>query len=120
MMHHSNIGSAVDRAHSVVLCVLICVSLLATAHGQSRGAQPLDQMIEALGGQTFLDVDDIHTTGRFFGFSRGELKSGDTFSDFIKFPDMERTEFGGPKYKTIQINRGKQGMKVEGKKDPVE
>jgi hypothetical protein len=87
---------------------------------QSRGTQPLDQMIEALGGQAFLDVQDIHTTGRFFGFSRGELSSGDIFSDFIKFPDMERTEFGGPKYKTIQINRGKQGMKVEGKKDPVE
>jgi len=42
------------------------------------------------------------------------------FSDFIKFPDMERTEFGGPKFKSITINRGKTGSKVEGKKDPAE
>jgi len=74
-------------------------------------------MLEALGGQTFLDVDDIHTTGRFFGFSRGELKSGDLFADYIKFPDMERTEFG-QKNKTITINHAKEGMKIEGKKDP--
>src|SRR5215468_6861574 len=105
---------------SILLCLCLCVLVVIKIRAQSRGTQPLDQMIEALGGQAFLDVKDIHTTGRFFGFSRGELSSGDIFSDFIKFPDMERTEFGGPKYKTIQINRGKQGMKVEGKKDPVE
>jgi len=73
-----------------------------------------------LGGQTFIDVDDIHTTGRFFAFTRGELSAADLFSDFIKFPDMERTEFGGPKFKSITINRGKTGSKVEGKKDPAE
>jgi hypothetical protein len=50
-----------------------------------EAAQPLDQMIDALGGQTFLDVDDIHTTGRFFSFSRGELSAGDLFADYIKF-----------------------------------
>jgi hypothetical protein len=31
---------------------------------------------------------------------------------------MERTEFGTNKNKSITINRGKEGMKVEGKKDP--
>jgi hypothetical protein len=30
---------------------------------------------------------------------------------------MERTEFGGPKFKTINVNRGKEGWKQEGKKD---
>jgi hypothetical protein len=105
------------RRLSVILC--LCVFVL-SAHAQSRGIQPLNQMIDALGGQTFLDVNDIHTTGRFFGFSRGELNSSDFFADYIKFPDMERTEFGGPKFKTISINHGKQGMKAEGKKEPVE
>src|SRR6266568_903664 len=61
--------------------------------------QPIDQMIEALGGQVFLDVKDIHATGRFFGFTRGELSAADAFADYIKFPDMERTEFGGLKNK---------------------
>ncbi len=100
---------------SLFLC--LC-AFVVTTHGQSRPTQVIDQMITALGGQVFLDVKDIHTTGRFFGFSRGELSSGDLFSDYIKFPDMERVEFGGPKNKSIQINRGKEGSKVEGKKDP--
>src|SRR6185295_4820179 len=101
----------------------LCISVIGTAGAQSRsgsqtGSQTINQMIEALGGQAFLDVQDIHVTGRFFGFTRGELSSTDTFTDFIKFPDMERTEFGGPKNKSITINRGKEGQKVEGKKDP--
>jgi hypothetical protein len=94
----------------------LCVFAL-TGEAQ-RTNQTLDQMIEALGGQAFLEVTDIHTTGRFFGFSRGELNSSDLFVDYIRFPDMERVEFGGPKSKSIQINRGKEGWKVEGKKDP--
>jgi hypothetical protein len=76
-------------------------------------------MIEALGGQTFLDVKELQMTGRFFGFSRGELNSSDTFADYIKFPDMERTEFGSAKNKAITINRGKEGWKVEPRKDPA-
>src|SRR6516165_99343 len=104
---------------SLVLSLCLC-ALTAGAQAQSRSIQPLDQMIDALGGQTFLDVKDIHTSGRFFGFSRGELHSSDLFADYIKFPDMERTEFGGLKFKTITINSGKQGMKAEGKKEPIE
>ena len=103
-----------------ILTLCLCASAV-TAYGQSRtGAQTIDQMIEALGGQAFLDVKDIHLTGRYFGFTRGELSATDIFADYIKFPDMERTEFGGPKNKTITINRGKEGAKVEGRKDPAE
>src|SRR5690242_3394091 len=79
---------------------------------QGRSNKPLDEMIDALGGQAFLDAEDIHTSGRVYAFTRGDLSGLDTFADYIKFPDMERTEFGGPKFKTITINRGKQGMKV--------
>jgi len=75
-------------------------------------------MINALGGAAFLDVKDIHTTGRFFAFTRGDLSSSDIFSDYIKFPDMERTEFGTVNKKSVQINRGKEGWKVVGKRDP--
>src|SRR6476660_2591766 len=100
---------------SLVLCLCVVVVGL---HAQSRSNQTIDQMLQALGGQAFLDIDDIHTSGRFFAFTRGELSGSDLFSDYIKFPDMERTEFGGPKNKSIKINSGKEGMKVEGKKDP--
>jgi hypothetical protein len=99
------------------LALCICATAV-VAHAQQRPNQTIDQMLMALGGQMFLDVDDIHTSGRFFGFTRGELSGSDLFSDYIKFPDKERTEFGGPKNKSIKINSGKEGMKVEGKKDP--
>jgi hypothetical protein len=79
----------------------------------------MDQTVKALGGQAFLDVKDIHTKGRFYSFTRGELAGVDVFVDYIKFPDMERTELGS-KNKSITMNRGKEGMKVEGKKDPEE
>ena len=106
--------------HRVLCCAFIlCIGAAGIgAQAQSRPSQALDQMIEALGGQAFLDVDDIHTTGRFFAFTRGELSGSDLFSDYIKFPDMERTEFGGPRNKSIKINSGKEGSKVEAKKDP--
>ena len=97
----------------------LCMFVVHDASAQTvKPAQIMDDMIRALGGQTFLDVDDIHTTGRFFGFTRGELATSDTFVDYIKFPDMERTELGSAKNKSIQINRGTEGWKVEGKKDP--
>jgi outer membrane lipoprotein-sorting protein len=100
------------------LVLFILFASVSITHAQARASENIDQMLGALGGQAFLDVKDIHTAGRFFGFSRGQLSSGDLFSDYIKFPDMERTEFGGPKNKSITVNRGKEGSKVEGKKDP--
>ena len=109
------------RLLNTVFIVSLCLCVfVVTIHAQSRTNPTIDQMIQALGGQMFLDVKDIHTTGRFFAFTRGELSGGDLFSDYIKFPDMERTEFGGAKNKSITINRGKEGQKVEGKKDPVQ
>jgi hypothetical protein len=114
----------VHRTALTILCsfaLCFCASAV-RAQTSPRPTQTMDQMIDALGGQTFLDVDDIHTSGRFFAFSRGELSGADLFADYIKFPDMERTEFGGPalKNKVISINRGKAGSKVAGRKEPQE
>ena len=85
---------------------------------QTKPRQAIDQMIDALGGPTFLDVIEIHTTGRFFAFTRGDLSSSDIFSDYVKFPDMERTEFGPLNRRTVRINRGKEGWSIPGKKEP--
>jgi len=105
-----------------VLTLCVCAFVLSDPAGgqtQTRPAQVIDQMIQALGGTAFLDVRDIHTTGRFFAFTRGDLSSSDVFSDYIKFPDMERVEFGTLSRKSIRINRGKEGWTIPGKKDPL-
>jgi hypothetical protein len=102
---------------SCLLFSCLCV-LTVVPHAQTRSNPIVEEMIQALGGETFLEAREIHVTGRFFGFSRGELNSSDVFVDYIKLPDMERTELGGQKNKSITINRGKEGWKVEGRKDP--
>ena len=103
------------RLLPLCLCFLVVIR---PAESQTKADQLVDQMIEALGGEAFLDVKDIHTTGRFFAFTRGQLSGSDIFSDYIKFPDMERVEFGPPTRRTTQINRGKEGWKIAGKKPP--
>ena len=103
------------RVIPLCLCVLVAANPVQT---QTKANQLIDQMIDALGGQTFLDVKDIHTTGRFFAFTRGQLSGSDIFSDYIKLPDMERVEFGPTTRRTTQINRGKEGWKIVAKKSP--
>ncbi len=104
---------------TLAFCLFLCGLGQANASwAQTRANQSIDQMIDALGGAAFLDVKDIHTTGRFFGFTRGDLSSSDIFSDYIKFPDMERTEFGTLNKRSITINRGKEEWKIVGKREP--
>src|SRR5215475_12991255 len=95
--------------------LMLLLGGLPTIPAGAQSPQPrkiLDDMLNALGGQTYLDVDDMHTVGRFYQFKRGELTGGDNFEDYIKFPLMERTEFGRQKAKEIQINNGDKGWKI--------
>jgi hypothetical protein len=95
--------------------------ILPVAAAQSQSARQLaDQMIAALGGSAFLDVQEIHTTGRYFSFSKGELSGGDLFVDYIRFPDTERTEFGRERSKTITINKGSEGWVINTREKQVE
>jgi hypothetical protein len=104
-----------------VAVALAVVSLNAYAQTAPAGRQLLDSMIAALGGKQFLDVTEIQTSGRFFTFKRDQVASSDLFVDHIKFPNMERLEFGREKEKTVEIHRGLEGWMVtppKGKGDP--
>jgi len=95
--------------------VLYTAVLLAAvqSHGYAQttasGKQLLDSLIQALGGQVFLEARDIKTAGRFYQFKREQIASADLYTDYVKFPDMERTEFGKEKEKTINVNHGTKG-----------
>jgi outer membrane lipoprotein-sorting protein len=82
------------------------------AQSTTSGRQLLDSLIQAIGGQVFLEVREIETKGRFYQFKRDQIAAADLYTDYLKFPDMERTEFGKEKQKTIQINRGTNGWMV--------
>jgi hypothetical protein len=111
----------------IMMCVIalsVAAQLLFPVASFSQASSPpralVNQMIEALGGSAFLDVQEIHTTGRFFSFSKGELSGGDLFVDYIVFPDKERTEFGRDKNKTITINKGTEGWLINTREKEVE
>ena len=98
------------------LFVLFTILSAPLSMGQSATSEKiLSDMLQALGGQAFLDVKDTHSSGRFFSFKRGSLSGSDLFEDYIKFPDMERTEFGVLKNKTISVNRGNEGWTLDGR-----
>jgi hypothetical protein len=63
-------------------------------HESERKAKALlDQMIEALGGQAYLNIQDISQEGRGYTFHLGRPNSmGTVFWRFYKFPDKDRIE----------------------------
>lgn len=53
----------------------------------------IDQMIQALGGEAYLNLQDISQEGRFYTLHHGESNSiGTPFVRFAKYPDKERVE----------------------------
>jgi hypothetical protein len=89
--------------------VLTLVLLLAAAYGQTAAAPPqsipvdqenvrkakalLDQMVQALGGQAYLGIQDISREGRTYSFHLGQPNSvGTVFWQFYQYPDKDRYE----------------------------
>jgi hypothetical protein len=104
--------SPLIRCALTVAVAFAVVNINAYAQTTPAGRQLLDSMIAALGGKQFLDVTEIQTSGRFFTFKRDQIATSDLFADHIKFPNMERLEFGKEKEKTIEIHRGLEGWMV--------
>jgi hypothetical protein len=54
----------------------------------------LDEMIQALGGQAYLNIQDVSWEGRTYSFFHGRPNSvGTLFWRFYRYPDQERFEF---------------------------
>ena len=58
-----------------------------------KARELLDQMVKALGGQAYLDMQDMLQEGRTYSFHHGEPTSaGVLFWRFYRYPDKERVE----------------------------
>lgn len=91
----------------ILLAVVIAGALLAVPGAPAQSGQILrpeesaakakellQQAIQALGGQAYLNVRDFTRTGRLATFDRhGELGGYSRFIDFVKLPDKNRTEY---------------------------
>jgi hypothetical protein len=72
----------------------------------------LDQTIQALGGQAYLNVSDMKLEGRGYSFHHGQPNSmGTVFWRFRKFPDKDRVELT-KKRDVIQIYNGDKGYEI--------
>jgi len=72
----------------------------------------LDQMLEALGGNAYLNIEDISQEGRTYGFHLGESEGvGVVFWRFYKFPDKDRVELT-KKRDVAYVYRGNQGFEI--------
>jgi hypothetical protein len=78
-----------------------------------RAERTFNAVIEALGGEKFLGVQDITRRGRLYSFSRGELASpGERFLDYVKFSDKERLELG-KKGKIVYLYNQQEGWELD-------
>jgi hypothetical protein len=80
--------------------------------GVKKARMLLDQMIQALGGPAFLNVQDMEQQGRSYAFYHGNPSGqGSLFWRFWKWPDKERFELTKQR-DVIYIYNGNQGWEV--------
>jgi len=72
----------------------------------------IDQAIDALGGNAYLNIEDITQQGRTYGFHLGQAEGvGVVFWRFYKYPDRDRVELT-KKRDVIYIYRGDEGFEI--------
>jgi hypothetical protein len=72
----------------------------------------LDQAIEALGGNAYLNIEDMTQEGRSYSFHHGEPSgAGALFWRLYRFPDKERIELT-KKRDVAYVYRGDQGFEI--------
>ena len=78
----------------------------------NRAKAVLDQMIQALGGDAYLSIQDISQEGRTYSFFHGQPEgAGVVFWRFYKYPDRDRIELTKQR-DVVYIYRGDQGYEI--------
>ncbi len=88
-------------------------SVALTENDNAKKARSLlNEMIQALGGQTYLNVQDMQQEGRSYAFYNGKPNSlGTLFWRSWKFPDKDRTELTKQR-DVVYIFNGDKGYEV--------
>jgi len=99
-----------------MILVLILSLLLAQtpASVDDKSQQIIDHAIQALGGQTYLNVQTVIGKGFYTSFKDGLSQIPARFTDYIAYPDRERTDFVADGIRTIQTNAGDTGWVFDG------
>jgi hypothetical protein len=79
----------------------------------AKGKQILQQLIDGLGGPTYLDIKDSDCEGRLARFGHnGEMTGYTNFKDFWRYPDSNRTEYS-KKGVIINVYSGEKGWTLD-------
>jgi hypothetical protein len=107
---------------SIVLCFLLSAQFAAPAQQPApQSTQPdprvdqiLNKAVEVLGGPSYLNVRSVTSRGFYTPFVGGVSQYPARFTDYIVYPDRERTEFITSGIRTIQTNSGNSGWVFDG------
>src|SRR5262245_46796358 len=110
-----------SRIRLLLTSVLLAVSENVPAQDEEKIQKLVRDGIEAMGGDTFLRVDDIVSEGNYFMFDRDGNSSGlIKYNDYTKLPDRSRNELGNRKKErdivVFNLEKG-EGWILEGQKD---
>ncbi|MGH9513605.1 MAG: hypothetical protein ACRD2U_15855 [Terriglobales bacterium] len=79
---------------------------------QNKAKALLDQMIQALGGKAYLNIQDVFQEGRTYSFHLGHPTSaGLLFWRFYKYPDKDRIELT-KKRDVVEVINGDKGAEI--------
>jgi hypothetical protein len=101
--------------------LLLAVSESVPAQDEEKIQKLFRDAIEAMGGDKFLNVDDIVSEGNYFMFDRDGNSSGlIKYNDYTKLPDKSRNELGNRKKErdivVFNLEKG-EGWILEGQKE---
>jgi hypothetical protein len=103
------------------VAVLVCIpiagaqdtAVMMPEQSAAKAKQIIQQAIDALGGQAYLDVRDMTIEGRLSQFDHaGNLAGFEKFADYSKPPDKDRQE-NLPKRNIIEVFNGKEGWVLD-------
>ncbi|MEK7725045.1 MAG: hypothetical protein AAB336_11880 [Acidobacteriota bacterium] len=99
----------------VIFVFALSLNLFAQANKTDEKAEAvIKRAVEKLGGDKYLQVKTVYSSGYFTLFREGVADIPNTFIDVIAYPDKERTEFKQSGTKTIQTNFGDKGWLFDG------
>jgi hypothetical protein len=117
--------SRVSQRVAPLICLVACLVIMASAQtpaskpaaavsADEKSEQIIKRAIEAVGGDSYLNVRTIVGRGFFTSFKEGISQIPARFLDYLAYPDRERTEFTGAGIRTIQTNVGNTGWLFDG------
>jgi hypothetical protein len=118
----------VHRRRALALCTLV-VSFIAAPGGASfaegatkdpKAIAVIEGAVAELGGERYLGLKGLQTTGVYSPFSQGQRGLPIEFIDTFVYPDSERTEFGKKKSRIVQSNSGGKGWKFDATRETLE